>query len=343
MEVEQTETVEVAETPEPVVEPEVRDQDQINEWLDDRLGPETEVEEVEAVEEVEPEVEAPEPEVTEQDQISEWLDDRIGPETEAEESQESQESQPVEEPETAAAEDEITRRVVETPRVSKAFSKVAKKEREVQQQRQDLNKLKAELEPLRKAKERADKGDYLGALDGIGWNYESATNQVLQDGKLQETKAEPAALTPEVEGRLAKLETMERQKQIDSYVNRMKTKVEGDERFELVKDNWQNAWPTILEMQKIVAQETGTIKQDEEILLEVENFYEQQAQSLAKSSKMKKLFQPEAGLPEKPSDSPRIRKTLRNKITASQPVDKGAPKSRRERLEAALATYGSNL
>ena len=300
MEVEQTETVEVAETPEPVVEPEVTDQAQINEWLDDRLGPETETEEVE-------------------------------------ESQESQESQPVEEPETAAAE------VPETPRVSKAFSKVAKKEREVQQQRQDLNKLKAELKPLIDAKARVDKGDMLGALDGIGWSYESATNSVLQDGKLQPPKAEPAALTPEVEGRLAKLETMERQKQIDSYVNRMKTKVEGDERFELVKDNWDNAWPTILEMQKIVAQETGTIKQDEEILLEVENFYEQQAQSLAKSSKMKKLFQPDAGPPEKPSDSPRIRKTLRNKITASQPVDKGAPKTRRERLESALATYGSNL
>jgi hypothetical protein len=95
-------------------------------------------------------------------------------------------------------------------------------------------------------------------------------------------------------------------------------------------------------MQKIVAQETGTIKQDEEILLEVENFYEQQAQSLAKSSKMKKLFQPDAGLPDKPSDSPRIRKTLRNKITASQPADKSAvPKSRRERLEAALSNYGN--
>ena len=78
-------------------------------------------------------------------------------------------------------------------------------------------------------------------------------------------------------------------------------------------------------MQKIVAQETGTIKQDEEILLEVENFYEQQAQSLAKSSKMKKLFQPVADQSDKPADSPRIRKTLRNKVTASQPVDKGAP------------------
>lgn len=300
MEVEQAETLEVAEAPEPVVEPEVRDQDQINEWMNDKLGPETEAEEVEEVEAVE-EVE----------------------------------------PETAAAE---TVEVPETPRVSKAFSKVAKKERDLNQQRQELNRLKAELEPLRKAKERADKGDMLGALDGIGWSYEDATNSVLQDGKFQEPKAQAAALTPEVENRLAKLETMERQKQVDNYVNRMKTKVEGDERFELVKDNWQNAWPTILEMQKIVAQETGTIKQDEEILLEVENFYEQQAQSLAKSSKMKKLFQPDAGLPDKPSDSPRIRKTLRNKITASQPVEnRTRPLSRRERLESALATYGSNL
>ena len=281
--------------------------------------------------------------LSEQDtlQINEWLDDKIGTTTEdvevAEDTEEvATEPEPVELAQTEVAEPE-------TPRVSKAFSKVAKKEREVQQQRQELNKLKAELEPLRKAKERADQGDMLGALDGIGWNYESATNQVLQDGQLQAPKKEQAAaLTPEIEGRLAKLETMERQKQVDNYVNRMKTKVEGDERFELVKDNWSNAWPTILEMQKIVAQETGTIKQDEEILLEVETFYEQQAQSLAKSSKMKKLFQPAADQSDKPADSPRIRKTLRNKVTASQPVDKGAPKSRRERLESALAAYSSS-
>ena len=305
MEVEQTETV--AEAPEVTEAPPLSDIDQaqINEWMDDKIGTvETEVEEVE-------------------------------------ESQESQESQPVEEPEAEVAAAEVPE--PETPRVSKAFSKVAKKEREVQQQKQELNKLKEELKPLIDAKARVDKGDMLGALETEGWNYENATNQVLQDGKLQETKPEPAALTPEVEGRLAKLETMERQKQIDNYVNRMKTKVEGDERFELVKDNWDNAWPTILEMQKIVAQETGTIKQDEEILLEVENFYEQQAQKLAKSGKFKNLLQPDAGPPEKPSDSPRTRKTLRNKVTASQPTDKGAPKTRRERLESALAVYGSNL
>ena len=301
-----------------------------------------EVEQAETVAEAPEVTEAPPLSDIDQSQINEWMDDKIGPvETEDVEEVEA-------EPEPAAAETEVEAETVEvaepeTPRVSKAFSKVAKKERDVQQQRQELNKLKEELKPLIDAKERVDKGDMLGALDKINWTYEAATNSVLADGKFQEPKAEPAALTPEVEGRLAKLETMERQKQIDSYVNRMKTKVEGDERFELVKDNWDNAWPTILEMQKIVAQETGTIKQDEEILLEVENFYEQQARQLAKSGKFKNLLQPDAGPPEKPSDSPRIRKTLRNKITASQPVDKGAPKSRRERLEAALATYGSNL
>jgi hypothetical protein len=290
---------------------------------------------VEVAEALEPETESLSD--IDQAQISEWMDDKIGT-VEVEEV-----AEPEPEPEPAAAETETVEVAEpETPRVSKAFSKVAKKEREVQQQRQELNKLKAELKPLIDAKAKVDKGDHLGALDNIGWSYESATNSVLADGKFQEPKAE-AALTPEIEGRLAKLETMERQKQIDSYVNRMKTKVEGDERFELVKDNWDNAWPTILEMQKIIALETGTIKQDEEILLEVENFYEQQAQKLAKSSKMKKLLQPDAGQPEKPSDSPRIRKTLRNKITASQPVDKGAPTSRRERLESALATYGSSL
>ena len=304
------------------------------------------MEEVEQTETVEaPEVTEETAEVTDQAQINEWLDDRLGTTEEEVEAEEVAEPEP--EPaaaETETVEDEITRRVAEpeTPRVSKAFSKVAKKEREVQQQRQELNKLKEELKPLIEAKAKVDKGDMLGALDKINWTYEAATNSVLQDGKFQEPK-EPAALTPEIEGRLAKLETMERQKQIDSYVNRMKTKVEGDERFELVRNNWDNAWPTILEMQKIIAQETGTIKQDEEILLEVENFYEQQAQKLAKSGKFKNLLQPDAGPPEKPSDSPRIRKTLRNKITASQPVDKGAPKTRRERLESALATYGSSL
>ena len=294
---------------------------------------ETEVAETETVE-LTQEQQEEQQEKQDQEQIAEWLADRI-PQEELEEKVEEkvEEVEEVEkvEPEPVEAEPEPA------PKVSKAFSKVAAKEREVQKERQQLQKEKEELKPLQEARAAADRGDMITALEKVGWTYESATNQVLQDGKLQTSKEAPAALTPEIEGRLAKLETMERQKQIDSYVNRLKTKVNNNPEYELVAAQWDNAWPTILEMQKIVANETGTVKADEEILQEVETFYEQQTQNLAKSSKMKKLFQPDAGPTETPSESPRTRKTLRNKISASQPQKKVAPRTKRERLEAALA------
>jgi hypothetical protein len=299
-----------------------------------------ETQQAETVEETPVETSEQELSAADQEQIAEWLEDRL-PQEDIEEVEE------VEEVAAAAEEteevEEVQEEEEETPRISKAFSKVAKKERELQQQRHQFNKEKEKLKPILEAQERVNKGDMIGALESINWTYENATNQVLQDGKMQPPQGK-AAMTPEVEARLAKLETMERQKQVDNYVNKLKTKVQADDRFELVRNNWDNAWPTILEMQKIVAQETGTVEQDEVILQKVEDFYEQQARQFASSGKLKKLFQPEAGLPEKTSDSPRIKKkTLRNKVTASQPVDKGEPKTRRERLEAALATYGSSL
>ena len=295
---------------------------------------ETEEAEVEVVELTQEEEEEKQ-EKQDQEQIAEWLADRVTHE-ETEDEVEAEEAEDVE-----ATKMPISAPVVEepepTPRVSKAFSKVAAKEREVQKERQQLQKEKAELKPLQEAQAAANRGDMITALEKVGWSYENATNQVLQDGKLQPTESTPAALTPEIEGRLAKLETMERQKQVDNYVQRLKTKVNNNPDYELVAAQWDNAWPTILEMQKIVANETGTVKADEEILQEVETFYEQQTQNLAKSSKMKKLFQPDAGPTETPSESPRTRKTLRNKISASQPQKKVAPRTKRERLEAALA------
>ena len=293
---------------------------------------ETEVAETETVELTQEEQEEQQ-EKQDQEQIADWLADRI-PQEELEEKVEEVE-------EVEATKMPIEAPVIEepepAPKVSKAFSKVAAKEREVQKERQQLQKEKEELKPLQEARAAADRGDMITALEKVGWTYTDATNQVLQDGKLQPPKETPAALTPEIEGRLAKLETMERQKQIDSYVNRLKTKVNNNPEYELVAAQWDNAWPTILEMQKIVANETGTVKPDDEILQEVETFYEQQTQQLAKSSKMKKLFQPDAGPPETPSESPRTRKTLRNKISASQPAKRVEPKTKRERLEAALA------
>ena len=146
--------------------------------------------------------------------------------------------------------------------------------------------------------------------------------------------------------RLAKLEGMEKQKQVDDYVARLKTIVDNDEKFELTRAQWDNAWPTILEMQKIVASETGRVKPEAEILQDVEDFYEQQTKQLAGSTKMRKLLgQTDAGTTQDtPSESQRTRpRTLRNKISASSQAPQKDPATRRERLEQALAEYDRSV
>lgn len=256
------------------------------------------------------------------------------------------------EPEAQAADPEVAaddaaepEPETEQPRVSRAFSKVAAKERKLQSERQQLTQLKDELKVFQQAKEAADSGDMLGAMNKLGWNYQDATNQVLQDGKPQNKNVKKNNVTPEIEQRLAKLEQMEKQKEIDSYVGKLKNIVDTDDRFELVRAQWDNAWPTILEMQKIVATESGTVKPEHEILQDVEDFYEQQTKQLVSASKIKKLLgQTDAGkTKDTPSDSQRTRtRTLRNKVSASQPAPKAGPRTKRERLEEALAIFDSS-
>ena len=256
------------------------------------------------------------------------------------------------EPEAQAADPEIAaddavepRTEEEQPRVSRAFSKVAAKERKLQSERQQLTQLKDELKVFQQAKEAADSGDMLGAMNKLGWNYSDATKQVLQDGRPQNKIVKKNNVTPEIEQRLAKLEQMEKQKEIDSYVGKLKNIVDTDDRFELVRAQWDNAWPTILEMQKIVATESGTVKPEHEILQDVEDFYEQQTKQLVSASKIKKLLgQTDAGTSkDTPSDSQRTRtRTLRNKVSASQPAPKAGPRTKRERLEEALAIFDSS-
>ena len=116
----------------------------------------------------------------------------------------------------------------EQPRVSRAFSKVAAKERKLQSERQQLTQLKDELKVFQQAKEAADSGDMLGAMNKLGWNYSDATKQVLQDGRPQNKIVKKNNVTPEIEQRLAKLEQMEKQKEIDSYVGKLKNIVDTD-------------------------------------------------------------------------------------------------------------------
>ena len=280
------------------------DQAGVNEWLESK-GRSIETDEVENTAPVD---EAPETEIT----------------------AENNEDETVEEP---VAE--------EQPRISRAFSKVAQKERRLQKERAELQKLKEELKPYQEAKAAADSGDMMTAVNKVGWNYQDATKQVLSDGK-------PAASNKQqtdLDQRLAKLEGMEKQKQVDDYVAKLKNIVETDERYELTRNQWDNAWPTILEMQKIVATESGTVKPEHEILTDIEDFYEQQTKVLASSAKMKKLLGQTDDGPSQdtPSESQRTRpRTLRNKVSASSPSKPRAPQTKRERLEEALAIYESS-
>lgn len=304
---------------------------------------ETEVQEVEATE-------------TETEQLDQDMTDWLASKGKLEVDETETVDEPVadaDEPEAQAADHEIAADDAaepgteeEQPRVSRAFSKVAAKERKLQSERQQLTQLKDELKVFQQAKEAADSGDMLGAMNKLGWNYSDATKQVLQDGKPQNKIVKKNNVTPEIEQRLAKLEQMEKQKEIDSYVGKLKNIVDTDDRFELVRAQWDNAWPTILEMQKIVATESGTVKPEHEILQDVEDFYEQQTKQLVSASKIKKLLgQTDAGTSkDTPSDSQRTRtRTLRNKVSASQPAPKAGPRTKRERLEDALAVFDTSV
>jgi len=282
--------------------------------------------------------------------VDAWLESkgRGAETTEAEDSAEIEEAPEVDDPaeveaETETAEVETTEDAEpEQPRISRAFSKVAQKERRLQKERQELQKLKEELKPFQEAKAAADSGDMMTAVNKVGWNYQDATKQVLSDGKPVATNKQ----SPEVEQRLAKLESMEKQKQVNDYVAKLKNIVETDDKYELLRAQWDNAWPTILEMQKITATTSGTIKPEHDILREVEDFYEEQTRSLASSAKMKKLLGHTDDGPSQdtPSESQRTRKrTLRNKVSASTPSKSRAPLTKRERLEEALAVFDTSV
>ena len=282
--------------------------------------------------------------------VDEWLESkgRTLETTEVEDHAEIEEAAPVDEsPETEIAvennEDETIEEPVaeEQPRISRAFSKVAQKERRLQKERAELQKLKEELKPFQEAKAAADSGDMMTAVNKVGWNYQDATKQVLSHGKPVTKNSQ----TSQLDQRLAKLESMEKQKQVDDYVAKLKNIVETDDKYELTRAQWDNAWPTILEMQKIVATESGTVKPEHEILQDVEDFYEEQTRSLASSAKMRKLLgQTDDGpTQDTPSESQRTRpRTLRNKVSASTPSKPRAPQTKRERLDEALAVFESS-
>ena len=284
----EAETTETTET-EAEISPDVQDPD-VQEWLESQ-GVYDDDQELDQAEET----------------VDEPALDAAPPETHAEEVQDGMDASP-----------DTDARKTETPGISKSFARLTRKAREHHKERSELQRLRDELKPWREARDAADQGDMMGALKKVGFDYERATNQVLQNGTPQKQTTKQ---TPELEARLNKLESYEKQKQIDDYVGNLKSIVDSDPKYELVKAQWDAAWPTIIEMQKMIASESGTVKPEHEILQDVEDYYEDQARALTSSAKMKRLFgqTDDVQKSESTSDSQRTRqrRTLRNRVSAA--------------------------
>jgi hypothetical protein len=314
--VSEAETTETTET-EAEMSPDVQDPD-VQEWLESQ-GVYDDDQELDQAEET----------------VDEPALDAAPPETHAEEVQDGMDASP-----------DTDARKTENPGISKSFARLTRKERELHKERSELQRLREELKPWREARDAADQGDMMGALKKVGFDYERATNQVLQNGTPQKQTTKQ---TPELEARLNKLESYEKQKQIDDYVGNLKSIVDSDPKYELVKAQWDAAWPTIIEMQKMIASESGTVKPEHEILQDVEDYYEDQARALTSSAKMKRLFgqTDDVQKSESTSDSQRTRqrRTLRNRVSAAPaaPSPDSVQMTARQKVQWALSAAEAEM
>ncbi len=142
----------------------------------------------------------------------------------------------------------------EEPKVSKVFSEVAKKKRELFKQEQELKEKTEDLSKLRDARNLIEQGKHLEASEVLGSSYESMTDQVLNRGSertaLQKLQEEVSQLKKE------KFESdKQRQKEmasqeVQSYVSELKSVVDDSEQYPLVTSFWDEAQQSILDIQK---------------------------------------------------------------------------------------------
>ena len=264
----------------------------------------------------------------EQAQIDSWMQDNIPQQENPGEIPEINEEVPME---TEAPEEST----------SKRFNRFAKKEREIQKERQNLKQMREELKPYMEAQEAAKSGDMLGAMGKVGWDYDKATSQVLNQGVPPQAKNN-SGVSPEINERLAKFEKYEKEQQIGNYLSNLNKIVETDERYELIKENWKETVPMILQLQQISASENNKLRDHHNLLDDIEKYYEDIVVRLAGSKKIKSRLGLKDAAPHQdtPSDSPRTRpRTLRNSVSRPSPQTKREPSTRRERLEEALAVF----
>jgi len=232
------------------------------------------------------------------------------------------------------------------PTVSKAFSEVAKKKRELFQKEQELKDQNDDLGKLKEARNLIEQGKHLEASEVLGSNYESMTDQVLNRGSektaLQKMQEEISLLKKE------KFDS-DRQKQkelasqeVQSYVSELKSMVDDTEKYPLVTSFWDEAQQSILDIQKHYAMNGNEPLTNEDVLEQVENTYREFMDKAVQNEKVRSIY----GLAS-PSEKPlgEVQKsqsrTLSSKGTSRLKTSetKTGPLSKHEALERAVNVF----
>ena len=249
--------------------------------------------------------------------------------------------------ESAPEAEDVAEETPEEPKVSKVFSEVAKKKRELFKQEQELKEKNEDLGKLRDARNLIEQGKHLEASEVLGSSYESMTDQVLNRGSertaLQKLQEEVSVLKKE------KFETdKQRQKEmasqeVQSYVSELKSMVDDSEQYPLVTSFWDEAQQSILDIQKHYAMNGNEALTNEEVLEQVENTYREFMDKAVQNEKVRSIYK--IGSPSEKAEQGEVQKsqsrTLSSKGTSRLRTSetKTGPLSKHEALERAVNVF----
>lgn len=231
--------------------------------------------------------------------------------------------------------------VEESPKFSKKFLQVAKRERELFKRQQKVKEKEAEFKKYEPIEQAVQRGDHVGALEALGGSYEAATTQVL--GK-QPTDSKQADL----EARLNRLETektqLEANQKVSAYTSRLKNLAESNDEYGITHSMWDEAKDILLETSSQYAKDNGKLLEDHRLLGIVEDYYAKEAEKLLQHPRFKRNMAPTVAEEESPPRSvqrKRARTLSTNVSRASVPARPTASLTQDERLERALGVFRS--
>lgn len=211
----------------------------------------------------------------------------------------------------------------EEPKVSKIFSEVAKKKRELFKQEQELKEKNDDLGKLREAQTLIEEGKHLEASELLGSSYESMTDQVLNRSSektaLQKMQEEISQLKKEkFEADKQRQKEMASQ-EVQSYVSELKSMVDESEKYPLVSAFWDEAQQSVLDIQKHYAVNGGDALTDEEVLDQVEKTYRDFMDNAVQNEKVKKIYN--IASPSEKAEQGEVQKVIRGHfLTKELPV-----------------------